>query len=152
MIDVNPISVFEHDHAELNREVLELGSLLAALDGAAAVGPGLAERFAALRDDLFMHFVREEEGLFPFVSTAVPDLAQEVAELIAMHDEICGAVARMVHAAQVGSTAAVVRAIFERFETAHARHAVTERSVLHRIGGRLTPAQAGELAELIRGL
>lgn len=57
-----------HDHADLNRRVLELGAQLRALQRAGAGPAGLEATLSELRERLFLHFAREEEGLFPLGS------------------------------------------------------------------------------------
>lgn len=139
-----------HDHADLNRRVFELGSVVAQLrpDRDASLLGLLSD----LREHLFFHFAREEEGLFPFVAEQLPDLADQVAAMAVAHDTICGAVARMVHQATVDPTPRVLRALFERFELAYATHAGNEAELLERLDTGLDPAQRAQLAELVRGL
>jgi iron-sulfur cluster repair protein YtfE (RIC family) len=143
----------EHDHAALNRRVLELGGMIARIErgeiasAAAVVGDCLTD----LRDELFLHFVREEEGLFPFLARLAPELEQRVGALAAVHDEICGAIARMVHLVE-GPHLAVLVPVFHRFEAAYARHAHVERELFALAETRLTAEQRRELAEWIRGI
>ena len=85
-----------HDHADLNRRVRALGAALPALD-AAAMAP-FAAQLVELREILFLHFAREEEGLFPFVSETVPDLANRVDAMASQHDTICGASVDQIYA------------------------------------------------------
>jgi hypothetical protein len=101
-----------------------------------------------LREPLFLHFVREEEGLFPFVA----ELAHRVQAMATAHDAICGALARMCQLAAVDAPRASLAGVFERFETACAEHARTEATFLHELESRLDDAQRRRLAELVRGL
>ncbi len=151
----DPLDDLVHDHADVNRRVLEIGALLRAHhdDGVADLRASLLE----LREQLFLHFAREEEGLFPFVTEEAPDLAGHVDAMERAHDGICGAVARMVYMTESGdatspSSRAVVRGTFERFEAAYGDHARTESELLRRLADRLDEAQRARLAELVRGL
>jgi iron-sulfur cluster repair protein YtfE (RIC family) len=150
----DPLEAFEHDHQALNEQVLRLGPLLAELQrgdlaGAAAA---LADHLVSLRDDLFLHFAREEEGLFPYLAEIAPDLEPSVAELVSMHDEICGAVARMIHVAGNAPRFDTMQSLFDRFEVAYAGHAQAEHRLLETAASRLTGAQRGELAAMVAGI
>jgi hypothetical protein len=113
--------------------------------------PALAAQLIELREHLFLHFAREEEGLFPYVATALPDLADELAAMVTAHDAVCGAVARMIHVVQ-GGDAAPVPVLFDRFELSYTLHARSERSLLQGLGERMSPGQRAELILLLRGL
>src|ERR1041385_9413660 len=71
----DPIQELVHDHADINRRVLALGAAIRSLDRNDGNGMALAlaGRLNELRDLVFLHFAREEEGLFPFVAEAVPE-------------------------------------------------------------------------------
>src|SRR5689334_3412991 len=109
----DPVRELTHDHADLNRRVRELGAQLAtaaaasARAGAAASDrPGRARLAGVMRDlreQLFLHFAREEEGLFPFVADCLPELGERVGAMAVAHDAICGSLARMVHIATTGT-------------------------------------------------
>ncbi len=138
-----------HDHADLNRRVLEIGKLLAgdAIDPDSQADQLLIE----LREELFFHFAREEEGLFPFVSERVPELASSIDAMATAHDAICGVVARMCHMVKT-STVVTMRQLFERFELAYAQHAKLEAELLRQLTAKLDADQRLALAELVRGL
>jgi iron-sulfur cluster repair protein YtfE (RIC family) len=150
----DPIQDLAHDHADINRRVLALGAAVRALDRDDGDGMALAlvTRLGELRELLFLHFAREEEGLFPFVSEAVPDLAEQVHAMAVAHDAICGGLARMYHLAAANTEIATIIAVFTRFEGAYASHAEVEAEILHTLGGRLDRAQREQLAALVRGL
>jgi hypothetical protein len=126
----DPLEAFEHDHAALNEQVLRLGPVLAELERGdrAAAAAAFGEHLVALRDELFLHFAREEEGLFPYLAGVAPELERAVADLIAMHDEICGAVARMVHVVGSQPRLDVLLPLFDRFEVAYAQHSQAEHN------------------------
>jgi iron-sulfur cluster repair protein YtfE (RIC family) len=146
----DPVLELMHDHEDLNHLVRDIAALVRG-DGLAAAMPGLAAQLVELREHLFLHFAREEEGLFPYVATALDDLADEVAAMVSAHDTVCGAVARMIHAAQA-SDPAPIAGLFERFEVSYTLHARAERTLLQRLADRLSPGQRAELVLLLRGL
>jgi hypothetical protein len=157
----NPIERLDHDHVPLGELV---GALRATLDAVARgeraapdVYLDVSEGVAQIRDDLLEHFGREEEGFFPFVAQALPDVAARLAELSSAHDTLCGALTRLTHLASRGAGTFVeqfrqVEALFERFEAAYGEHARDERAFLREIDRRLDPAQRAALLEAARGL
>jgi len=151
---IDPVQDLVHDHADINRRVFALGATIRALDSNDGDGMALAlvTRLGELRELMFLHFAREEEGLFPFVSETVPELAEEVHAMALAHDAICGGLARMYHLAASNTDLATMVSVFTRFETAYAGHAEVEARLLHTMSGRLDPAQRAQLAELVRGL
>jgi iron-sulfur cluster repair protein YtfE (RIC family) len=150
----DPIQDLAHDHTDINRRVLALGSAVRALgrDDGDGMALALVTRLGELRELLFLHFAREEEGLFPFVSETVPDLAEQVHAMALAHDAICGGLARMNHLAAANAEIATIAAVFSRFEIAYASHAEIEAEILHTLGVRLDPEQRERLAVLVRGL
>ena len=173
----DPVRELAHDHADLNRRVREIGAMLVPPNGSPSGGRArLVVVLKELREHLFFHFAREEEGLFPFVSDRLPELADRVTAMAIAHDAICGALARMVHVATAGAAAitaaaaeevadaaaeeaaaspgelSVLRALFERFQTAYADHARFEAELLQVLDDRLDAAQRAQLAELVRDL
>src|SRR5262249_43907119 len=143
-----------HDHADINRRVLALGSAVRALGRNDGSGMALAlvSPIGELRELVFLHFAREEEGLFPFVAEAAPELADQVHAMAMGHGAICGALARRYPLASANADLPAILAVFVRFETAYASHAEAEAELLHQLSARLDPAQRGRLAELVRGL
>lgn len=150
----DPVEELVHDHADINRRVLALGAAIRALDRNDGDGMALAlvTQLDELRELAFLHFAREEEGLFPFVTETVPELADQVHAMALAHDAICGGLARMYHLAAANADLAVVLAVFTRFETAYASHAETEAELLRQLGQRLDRAQRARLADLVCGL
>src|SRR5688572_32711305 len=101
-----------HDHADLNRRVLAIGARLRATSGEVSAAP-LAGELDALREHLFMHFAREEEGLFPFVVRCVPELDAQVTAMEIAHDTICGGLARMCQLAAMAAPVARILLLFD---------------------------------------
>lgn len=143
-----------HDHGDINRRVFALGSAIRALDRDDGNGMALAlvARLGELRELLFLHFAREEEGLFPFVAEVVPELADRVHAMALAHDAICGGLARMYHLASANAELGLITAVFARFEAAYGDHAQGEAELLETLSARLDPDQRARLWELVRGL
>ncbi|HEY0194713.1 MAG TPA: hemerythrin domain-containing protein [Kofleriaceae bacterium] len=156
----DPIDDLTHDHADINRRVLAVGSAIRALDreGGDGLARALVKQVGELRELVFRHFAREEEGLFPFVTEAFPDagesseLGQAVQAMAVAHDAICGALARVYHLAEANAEIAAITLVFGRFETAYASHAETEAQFLRKLAASLAPGQRDQLAALVHGL
>lgn len=160
-LNQNPIERLDHDHVPLGELV---GALRSSLDevargerGPADVYAEVSEAVAQLRDDLLEHFGREEEGFFPFLVDALPDVAERLAGLSSAHDSLCGALARLTYLASRGPGAFIeqfrqVEALFERFEAAYVDHARDERAFLREVDRRLDQGQRAALLEAARGL
>ena len=148
-----PPRELQHDHAALQVKVRALGVVVSRFERepTAAVRAACATAVTSLREDLFLHFAREEEALVPFVAANVPAFAAAVTGLVDAHDAICGALARMGELVRTG-TAPALAAIFERFTTAYATHATREREVLAQIAAALSARQRTALAALLRGV
>jgi iron-sulfur cluster repair protein YtfE (RIC family) len=144
----DPIEQLTHDHGEINRRVIALGVQMQKQHDVDSLLVPLRE----LREQLFLHFAREEEGLFPFVLEHVDGLADRIQEMQVAHDTICGALARMVHLAQTNSALAILAPLFERFESAYATHAQMEAALLEQLGPRLDADQRTRLSALVAGL
>lgn len=146
------LTALEHDHDELTRDVRELAAIFTG-PGLSATPPAhLASVLAELRDELVMHFVREEEGLFPSLARHVPDLSGAVDELIVLHDEIFAGATRLVYLARSSSRIESLVPVFRRFEAAYAKHVQTERRLLEEAARHLSPEQRDQLADAVRAL
>jgi hemerythrin HHE cation binding domain-containing protein len=150
----DPVQDLVHDHEDINRRVFVLGSTIRALDrdGGNGMALALVTRLGELRELLFLHFAREEEGLFPLVAELVPELAEQVQAMAMAHDAVCGGLARMYHLAAANTDLTTILAVFLRFEAAYASHAQIEAELLRTVGERLDAAQLTRLAEAVRGL
>ncbi len=156
----DPIIGLEHDHSHLSSLV---ASLREALDGARATRDlgelrgELVEALRLLSDDLFTHFAREEEGLFPIVVEELPDLAGIVAAVVATHDRICGAVSRMTYVVEKGSDGLgaeldALLALFQRFDEHYSAHARDELELLRALDRRLDGRQRAAVAKILKEL
>jgi hypothetical protein len=142
------IAQLAHDHGELNRRVLGIGVQIRKQVGTDAI----VEPLMQLRDHLFLHFAREEEGLFPFVTEHVPELVEQIHAIELAHDTICGALARMVHLASTGAALTAIAPLFDRFENSYATHAQGEAELFATLATRLDADQRAVLAALVEGL
>jgi iron-sulfur cluster repair protein YtfE (RIC family) len=153
----DPVGQLEHTHGELIQLALDVRQLVLS-DARTDVARGrLVDRLGTLRDELLLHFAREEEGLFPFLRASVPDKAETVDRLESGHDAICGTIVRLAHlaASARGSapvTHAALVAVYERFEASFATHSRTEAALFEELGPALDDRQRAALAELLRGL
>lgn len=145
-----------HDHAHVHRLMADVSQALRAQRGLRGdTGEALADSVAALRDELFEHFAREEGGLFPALRARLPALSDALAKLERGHDVICGALSRMLHAISGGALDTElprVVSLFERFQSEYAAHAQEESDALREAAGRLTEDEQREIARLSEGL
>ncbi|MBL8719345.1 MAG: hemerythrin domain-containing protein [Myxococcales bacterium] len=145
MTSVDPIVSLEHDHVHLSKLVAEVRRLLV---GEPVDPEQLQGALTALRDDLFDHFGREEESLFPYLRSVLPELAPSLAELESAHDKICGGVTRMLAALHGGGPRPA--AVFARFDAEYGDHARRESELLRGLDARLDPAQRAAVAAMLR--
>ena len=147
------IDLLTYDHGELNRRVLALGTQVRNLQRVTtSTTEPLITPLRELREQLFLHFAREEEGLFPFVTEHVVELTDQIHAMEVAHDTICGSLARMVHLAQTSSALAMLAQLFDRFENAYAAHAQQESELLATLATKLDADQRMRLAALVEGL
>ncbi len=151
---MDPLLALEHDHVHLSRLVAELR---AAFDAGTADPEEAAATLASLRDDLFEHFAREEEALFPYLMETLPDLRSAIARLEDAHDRICGAVSRLHAVAAKGSSAlreqhALAEQLFRRFDADYIEHARHESEFLRSLAARLNEEQRTHVRALMRDI
>ena len=159
MTSSDPLHQLEHDHTDITRLVVSLRHLLdeTTRTNGAADHRELRDCLTQLREQLLLHFAREEEGLFPFIRARAPQMEARVTALESAHDTVCGGVVRMASlAAGQGPIPPDrldhLRTIFTRFEPAYATHSQSEQALLRELGDRLDPTHRAELADLLRGL
>jgi iron-sulfur cluster repair protein YtfE (RIC family) len=136
-----------HDHGELNRRVFAISARIHQPNPS-----GIVDALVDLRELLFTHFAREEEGLFPFVAELVPGFAARVQAMAIAHDTICGALARACHLASIEGEHDQLTAVYERFEHAYAEHARSEAELLAALDLQLDAKERDRLATLVEAL
>lgn len=143
----------EHDHAAFSEAVANVKALIAEDRGPAQPSLVLRVRLQSLCDELLVHFAREEEGIFPYLSRRFPDAAAAIETLLSGHEVVCGSLVRLTHLVDRGGVdTGMIAALFERFEKAYAGHAREEVALLRAFGERLNDDQRRELARLVEGL
>jgi iron-sulfur cluster repair protein YtfE (RIC family) len=155
---VHSIAGFDYSHRRINEMIMRSRDLVRDVaegslenDGASsALGTLLVE----LRDELLTHLAREEEGLFPFVREHVVEERDAVDRLAVAHDNICSAVAVLVHlvAAPERSKHAALPTALATFERVYSLHEREEREVLQRLAQRLGHREQAQLRELVHSL
>lgn len=147
----------EHDHADLNERVRAVAAQVRALgrqpdaDALARVAAEMDE----LREEIFVHFAREEEGLFAYVTVHMVGFEDDVAALIGAHDAVCGAISRMLRSLRVDGPDRgheLLVSVLDRLEVAYAAHARAERDLLGRLAGSMSADQRAALAAHVRAL
>ncbi len=160
MAAADPIFRLEHDHSHLGRLVQDLRAMAPRIVGADVDARDIRDEFTSilqgLADDLFDHFAREEEGLFPYIVERFSELRGSIAALEQSHDRICGAASRLLsllhRGARTDDERSLVGSLFARFDAQYGEHARAESELLRMLAPRLSPAQRDELAELLRHL
>ncbi|MFO0758649.1 MAG: hemerythrin domain-containing protein [Byssovorax sp.] len=151
-----PLSLLEHDHVHLSRQIAALHAEIEAL---AALGTpiepmadDIVQALVVLSEDLFEHFAREEEGLFALVTRLTPDLGAEVLDLIDAHDRICGAASRLVALKDRPPTQGTIdlaAALFKRLYEIYSEHSGKELALFAKVAARVGPEGQAELGALL---
>lgn len=141
---------------QMTRQIAALHAEITALrDAGKPIDPAaddLIQALVALSEDLFEHFAREEEGLFPFVVERAPDLAPAVASLIEGHDRICGAASRLLSLRDRPPTERAVdlaASLFQRLVDVYVEHSGRELELLAALAPRLDARARAVLGGLI---
>jgi hypothetical protein len=151
----DPIQTFEHDRIRCSKLVHSLSERVDTSRRRTLSRKRLANGIERLRDELFAHFAREEEGLFPFIVGQLPGARSTVDRLIAAHDAICGSLSHLLLIASRAGSDASLDAFDEvllGFNALYTEHANTEMALLREIDERLDKSQRARLRQLIRGL
>jgi iron-sulfur cluster repair protein YtfE (RIC family) len=157
----DPIKRLEHDHVHLSDQVNHLRDWIQQVLREEVAPEHLEPKFTAtliqLRDELFHHFAREEEGLFPFIIAQLPSLAEAIGSLESAHDRVCGSVSRMTYLAQQGPVVFSEQfeqmvALFARFDANYGKHARSESELLRTLAEQLNHQQREELYQILQEL
>ncbi len=104
-------------------------------------------------EEIFEHFDREEQALFPFLRTVMSDMEASIARLERGHDTMCGVITRISRIA--GSENALTEnfetlvALFARFDANFVSHSEAEWSIIRRIAEQLNADERRRLGELL---
>ena len=151
----------EHDHLHIAKLVEALRETLqAAIRGehdVTSLHAELEEFLSLAQEEIFEHFQREEEALFPFVMEHFPDTADTIRGLERAHDHICGVTSRMMHIADTGpeGTAQQLDALlslFARFDAYFSRHAKEEGKLLEFLRFNLGDQERARLALILEDI
>lgn len=154
----DPVSEFEHSHDRLTSLAMELRrSVAASHDAAFKSWDTLVEQVHSLREELLLHFAKEEEGLFPFVRAHIPAKIDAVNRMERAHDTICGTVVRLGYLLKrppidPDATLPQLHSLHERFERAYADHSREEKELFSELGTSLDSHKRAALIELLLGL
>ena len=113
----------------------------------------MADGFSPLAEELFEHFDREEQTLFPFILKCVPSFSSAVDGMIASHDRISGAMSRINRLLQTGALTEdnfdAFVALFARFDASFVKHSQQEASLLEALSAQLEPEGQTELQAML---
>lgn len=153
------IGQLEHDHLVLERMVEDLrDEIQSALRGEcepAEVLETFIEFLSAADEELFEHFDREEQVVFPFLVENVPDAAESIRRLEYAHDRMCGAVSRLQRVVIEGDQQTFLEnfdaivALFARFDANFGRHTREEIALFRTLGEQLSSEQLVTLQEML---
>lgn len=153
------IGQLEHDHLVIERMVEELREdIQSALRGECdpvELLDNFVEFLSAADEELFEHFDREEQVVFPFLLENVPDAAESIRRLEYAHDRMCGAVSRMQRMVSEGDQQTFLEnfdglvALFARFDANFGRHSREEIALFHTLGQQLTSSQLATLQQML---
>jgi iron-sulfur cluster repair protein YtfE (RIC family) len=153
---IAPSKTLENDHFRLGSEVAQLHDRITQLRADAASDAARTEVvpvIARLLEQLFAHFAREEEVLFPYLQSAGLLSPTQLAQLLSAHDRICGTAAR-IHGLAVASKLSqddlgLLFSLFERFESEFTAHSEFEGEFLANVASSLDSEHESHLAELL---
>jgi hemerythrin HHE cation binding domain-containing protein len=152
--DVNPIGELSHQHGDLTTLLIAVRDALARMrnEGGAAAGHELRDGVDALREDLLLHFAREEEALLPFVVERFPSLGARAEKLHDDHQIVCRRTEALLAAANRvldGGSLDECATALEELEEVYTRHMQTELVLLRELDESLDPSARAELRVLL---
>lgn len=150
-----------HDHHHITKLVDGLRestqAVLAGDEAPLELRADFDEFLRVANDELFEHFDREENALFPYLVEHLPDLEETVLGLEAGHDRMCGLLTRMERLVSLEDEAYLQEydsliALFARFDATHVKHSRIESDLLRSLGDRLDEDQRRTVARLLAEL
>lgn len=154
----NIVTQLEHEHEHVEKIIDDMRTAIAEVlrDERAPVDlRNTFDEFSAIADDeLYEHFDREEQVLFPFLLKNFPDAKDTIRRLENGHDRMCGALSRMQRLlsqdeAAIENDFDTIAMLFARFDTNFMQHVEDERELLSAMSKRLEPAELKTLAQML---
>lgn len=155
----NVLDQLEHDHLIVERVVDDLREgIQAALRGevdALDLRDSFREFLSLADEELYEHFDREEQVVFPFLLANVPDAAESIRRLEYAHDRMCGAMSRMARIVTDLDDGDFLEnfdglvALFARFDANFGRHSREEIALFHTLGEQLDAEELATLKKLL---
>lgn len=152
--DQDAIFKLEHHHLIIEKIIDDLRDAIQSVlreDMQAIELRATFEEFMSVADDeVYEHFDREEQVLFPFLTEHIPDAKPAVERLERSHDRICGLTSRLERLLSQGDSAfqddfdSLVM-LFTRFEANFKQHAKEEQELLNKMGAKLHQDQLQQL-------
>lgn len=153
------IDQLEHDHLIVEKIVADLREAIqSALRGEREpieLRDTFAEFLSVADEELFEHFDREEQVVFPYLTDTIPNAADAILRLENAHDRMCGAMIRMQRIVDEADDERFTEgfdalvALFTRFDANFVRHSKEELNLFRTLGEQLTDAQLATLKDLL---
>lgn len=153
------IGQLEHDHLIVERMVDDLRegvqSVLRGEREAVDLKDEFIEFLELAEEELYEHFDREEQVVFPFLAEQLPESQSSIERLSHAHDRMCGAMSRMQRLVELDDDEFSAQfdalvALFARFDANFGRHSREEIGLFQALGQRLQPADLERLQQMLR--
>lgn len=153
------IDQLEHDHILVEKIVDDLREAIqSALRGECEIvelRDNFSEFVSVADEELFEHFDREEQVVFPFLIENVPGAEDSIRRLENAHDRMCGAMSRMQRLLdedgdeRFAENFDTMVALFTRFDANFVRHSREELALFRTLGQQLAPDQLATLKNML---
>ena len=87
-VSQRPTDVFKLEHQEVLKKLDALENIFSRLDERGAVAAELGELAAFFKTDFWLHFIKEEEALFPEMEKFIPRESGPIAVMLAEHEDL----------------------------------------------------------------
>lgn len=154
----NIVTTLEHEHHHVEKIMDDMREAIGQVLREERAPVDLRDTFDAFSaiadDELYGHFDREEQVLFPFLLENFPDAKDTIRRLEHGHDRMCGALSRMQRLlaqdeAAIENNFDAIMMLFARFDTNFMQHVEEERELLSAMSKRLDPEQLKTLARML---
>lgn len=154
--DLDPIGELSHDHSALSalllavRDVLQRSGIGVEPHDAVELRDGVE----ALRDEMLLHFAKEEEALLPFVIERFASMRQRAEALRTDHEAVCRSAEELLRASERALAAsqalADCRASLRALEELYTKHTQSELALLRDVDELLDEGARAQLRTLVR--